>query len=213
MDSYALELYGSVPSLMIAPDAQTTWTLDSICSSGTGDIEIELGFGRGWFLLGRAAHRPDVRILGMETRRKWVHVASKRAERQELKNIRVYHADARDVLPRIEDSGRVQTVFINFPDPWWKKRQRKRTLISPTLLRELERIIRIGGKLFVQTDVPNRAEYYLSLLNGAEAFRNEDSDGLFHGENPFGAQSHRERKCIEENIPVYRMLFRRIDEG
>jgi len=210
MDEVALELYGNVPSLMIAPDAATTWKLEELCPPGTGEIEVELGFGRGHFLLGRAKTEAGIRFIGLETRRKWVHVASRRAERQDIRNMRVYHADARDVLPRIEDSNVVNTVFINFPDPWWKKRQRKRTLISPTLISQLHRLIMTGGTLFVQTDVPDRADFYLSLLNAYEGFENEHPDSDFIGENPFGTRTHREGKCIEDNIPVYRMLFRKV---
>ena len=102
-------------------------------------------------------------------------------------------------------------MYFHFPDPWWKKRHQKRLVLGSGVLDQVARLLRPGGELFVQTDVEDRADRYETLIAGHAAF---EAGGQHGGsarlaENPYGARSHRERRAIDDAIPIYRLRFRR----
>jgi len=172
-----------------------------------GEIELEIGFGRGMFLLERAQAAPSARLLGIEIKRKWAYLVSQRAARLELAGVRVFGADARELLPRIGPEHSLARAFLHFPDPWWKKRHGKRRLRGQHLLDPLARLLAPAGELFIQTDVEERAQEFVSELRAHPAFELPDEPFLVdHG---YGARSNRERRAIADGLPVYRILARR----
>ncbi|MET0283067.1 MAG: tRNA (guanine-N7)-methyltransferase [Polyangiales bacterium] len=171
---------------------------------GQGEIELEIGFGHGLFLYERAVARPDARLLGLEIKRKWAYLVAERCARRGLRNVTVWAGDARGVLPRIPDAA-ITRLFMSFPDPWWKKRHHKRSLVGAALLDEIARILRPGGEFFLQTDVEDRASSHLEALAGDTRF----SAGYLDA-NPFQARSNREARAAEDGLPVYRTLARRL---
>ena len=191
--------YGDVPRLPDGPIAIAD------LAGGPGPFELELGFGRADFLLERARQRPDVRLVGLETRLKWVGLAAQKAKARSLENVHVYAGDARRLASVLGPDASVRTAWLHFPDPWWKKRHEKRRMVTPDLVRGLVRLLEDGGLLFVQTDVPERADAYRAMLRAQPALEDLRSD-----ENPAGVRSHRERRCEEEGLPVYRLSFRRL---
>jgi tRNA (guanine-N7-)-methyltransferase len=175
--------------------------------SDPGEWELEIGFGRGMFLLERAHAAPGSRILGLEIKRKWAYLVGERAQRLGLSNVRVFGADARDVLPRLTPEASLQRVFIHFPDPWWKKRHAKRRLRGPGTFEPLARLLRPGGELFIQTDVEDRAATFLEDMRQHGGFHVPDEG--FVSENPFHARSNREKRAIADGLPIYRILATR----
>jgi len=175
--------------------------------SGAGELELEIGFGHGRFLLERAAHSPDVRLVGVEIKRKWAYLVAERGARRGLDNMIAWAADARFVLPRVP-AGSLTRVFMHFPDPWWKKRHLKRSLVGDTLLDEVARVLTPSGEFFVQTDVRERAELHLAALARHPAFALAGREGYLD-ENPYGARSNREVRAEEDGLPVYRTLARK----
>mgnify|MGYP001813260171 FL=1 len=175
---------------------------------GTGPIELDLGFGRGLSLFERAAVAPQSRIVGIEVKTKLAYKAAERIEKRNLRNVTVLCGDAREILKRAEPDGSVQRVAIHFPDPWWKKRHDKRRVIGEALLTELARLMEPGGQLFIQTDVEHRAEQYVSELRKSPAFSLE-SDRDYIDRNPFDARSNREKRAVEDGLPVWRILATR----
>lgn len=174
---------------------------------GTGPVELEIGYGHGRFLLERAAACPDVRLVGVEIKRKWAYLVAERATRRGLGNTTAWAADARFVLPRIPDAT-LTRVFMHFPDPWWKKRHAKRSLLGDTLLDDVARLLVSGGEFFVQTDVSERAELHLEALARHPAFALA-GEGGYLDHNPYGARSNREVRADEDGLPVYRTLARK----
>jgi tRNA (guanine-N7-)-methyltransferase len=163
------------------------------------------------FLLERAAAAPDSRLLGLEIRRKWATLVDARLAHKGLgARARVLCEDAKLALPRLEPDGSVTRVFVHFPDPWWKKRHQKRMVIGPELVDQIARLLCDGGDLFVQTDVPERAERFEALLAHA-AFEPAGDESLSPrlANNPYGARSNRERRADEDGLPVHRLRFRR----
>jgi tRNA (guanine-N7-)-methyltransferase len=169
------------------------------------EIEIEIGFGRGMFLLQRAAAAPGSALLGIEIKDKLaVRVNERVARLGPTSSVRVLAGDVRTILPQLRPSGCVARVFMCFPDPWWKKRHQRRRLLAAPLLDELARLLRPGGELFLQTDVEDRAEGFLEALRAHPAF--EITGDTYHPENPYGARSNREARAIEDGLPIFRVL-------
>ena len=182
-------------------------------------LEIEVGSGRGGFLFERLAKNPDLAMLAFEISRKWTTLVNERLARHGLADRgRVLADDARLALPRLDPSGAVDRVYFHFPDPWWKKRHQKRLVVGGAVIDEIARLLRPGGELFVQTDVEERAALYETQITGHSAFEPYGDEGAPSpaglrsarlSVNPYGAQSHRERRAETDAIPIYRLRFRR----
>jgi tRNA (guanine-N7-)-methyltransferase len=175
-------------------------------------LELEIGPGRGAFILERSATSTSVAILGIEIRRKWACVVDGRlAERGVGARARVLCEDARLALPRLGPEGVLARVFIHFPDPWWKKRHEKRMVVGDPLLAQIARLLRDDGELFIQTDVPERAQQYRTHVDAQPAFAaaGDEPDTPVLSANPYGARSNRERRADEDGLPVYRLRYRR----
>ncbi len=175
-------------------------------------LEIEIGPGRGAFLMERAAETAKVALVGLEIRWKWAKIVDDRLARGGFgSRARVYGADARFVLPRLKPDESVQTFYVHFPDPWWKKRQQKRLVVVPTFVREMVRLLQPGGTLFVQTDVLERADWYETVLSSVEGLEpNGDEEGSPRvSELPWMARSNRERRVIESGLTPVRFRYRK----
>lgn len=179
---------------------------------GEGHLEIEIGPGRGAFIFERAAADPAARLLGIEIRRKWAQRVDERLARDGLHHrARVVCEDAKQALTRLRPDASVARVFIHFPDPWWKKRHQKRLVIVDPLVAEIVRLLDDGGELFVQTDVPERAEEYAARIGDVAALTaaGDEPGSPVLAENPYQALSNRERRAELDGLPVYRLRYRR----
>ena len=172
---------------------------------GPGAIELDIGFGRGLSLFERAEASPQSRIIGIEVKAKLVYKVDQRLRKHGVTNAAVLQGDAREILKRAGPSGSVRRVAIHFPDPWWKKRHDKRRVLGDALLTELARLMQPGGELFIQTDVEHRAAQYLEQLRQHPSFTLASSDGYLD-ENPFRACSNREKRALEDGLPIWRIL-------
>jgi tRNA (guanine-N7-)-methyltransferase len=119
----------------------------------------------------------------------------------------VFAEDARFAVARFVEAS-IDAVYLNFPDPWWKKRHQKRLVLGEPLLVGLSRVLRPGGRLFIQTDVEERAALYESLLFGRAEFKPQGATPrLDH--NPCGARSPREHRALADGLPIYRLAYER----
>ncbi len=175
---------------------------------GTGPIELDIGFGRGLSLFERAEAAPESRIVGIEVKTKLAYKAAERIERRGLRHVAVLCGDAREILKRAGPERSVRRAALHFPDPWWKKRHGKRRVVGPALLTELARLMVPGGEIFVQTDVEDRAAQYVEALRETPGFTLASPTG-YVDDNPFRARSNRERRAIEDGLPVWRILAER----
>jgi tRNA (guanine-N7-)-methyltransferase len=175
-------------------------------------IEIEIGPGRGWFLVERAEAEPRAALIGLEIRRKWASIVDARLAQRGLgSRCRVFAEDARHALSRLVPDASVRRIFLSFPDPWWKKRHQKRLVVGDRFLDEVVRLLVPGGDFFVQTDVEDRARAYEERINAEPrliaAGDAEGSPRLL--DHPYVARSPRERRAIADGLPIHRMLWRR----
>ena len=180
-----------------------------LVSAGSAPIELEIGPGRGWFMVERLEAEASARMLGLEIRRKWATIVDRRLrERGFGGRARVFAEDARSAVPRFPDAC-VGIAYLHFPDPWWKKRHQKRLVLGQELLGELARVLVPGGELFVQTDVEERGRAYAELVASHPSFTPWGEHAEVE-DNPYAARSPRERRAIADGLPVVRLRYRRI---
>lgn len=136
-------------------DANPTRTpLDLNALFGDGPLWLEIGFGGGEHLVHQAALNPDVGLIGCEPFINGVAMLLGKIRKAGVGNLRVHPGDARDlfdVLPKAS----VSKVFLLYPDPWPKKRHRRRRFVTPEHLEPLARVMAPGAELRVATDIPD----------------------------------------------------------
>jgi tRNA (guanine-N7-)-methyltransferase len=115
-------------------------------------LEIELGAGKGRFLLEWGAAHPEVALIGVERARTYLEMAARRAARAGLANVRLLHTTAEDLLFRCLTTESVTAVHVYFPDPWPKSRHHKRRFFRPDNVARLADVLVPGGVLRVKTD-------------------------------------------------------------
>jgi tRNA (guanine-N7-)-methyltransferase len=202
--------YADAPRLPLGAALGASQILGTSVAEQRG-LELEIGPGRGGFILERLAADPDICIIGLEIRLKWASLLDER-----VRNLgfggrgRVFAEDIRLVLPRFLP-GSLARVFIHFPDPWWKKRHAKRRLAQPDVMEHLAFALAPGGELFVQTDVWDTARAYREAVEQHPEFEPlGDAPGCpLLADNPYGARSPRERRVMADGMPVLRLRYRR----
>jgi len=178
--------------------------------SGFDDLELEIGPGKGRFLLARASSFPRSLFLGVEIRAKYAGIMEARARKLSLGNVVVLNDDVRNVFRDLTETRDLfDRIFIQFPDPWWKRRHARRYLAKEDVVAHVERILKPGGEFFYQTDVFARAGEVLRLLAESALLENLDPHGGFLESNPFGETTAREEVCLELGLPVFRLHFRK----
>ena len=170
-------------------------------------LEIEIGFGRGDFLLDRARRYPDRLFVGYETKTKATRLCLTRIERLQIGNLWLSDDDARFNLSRVVVDRRVDLVHILFPDPWWKSQHQVKRLFSPPFVDLLAAKLRAGGILHFKSDVQEYGELVCYLVENHGAFAAHDPD-LAARLGDY-APTHREHWCARHSKPVWTYLFAR----
>jgi tRNA (guanine-N7-)-methyltransferase len=130
-------------------------------------VEIEVGFGKGGWLIDAAQARPDHNFLGIEVVRALQLYVATRAAKRQLVNVRLACIDARHFLAQRVPPRSVTAIHVYFPDPWWKKRHKKRRVFTPEFAAAAEQALVLGGKLLIGTDV----EEYFGVMTEIVALR------------------------------------------
>ncbi len=132
-------------------------------------VWLEIGFGGGEHLVAEARAHPDVGHIGCEPFLNGLAKALTAIEADALKNIRLFNGDAGRVIDALPD-GALDGVYLLYPDPWPKRRQRKRRFLSDAMLERLARIMKPGAELRFATDIDDNAGWTLARIFRAPGF-------------------------------------------
>jgi tRNA (guanine-N7-)-methyltransferase len=175
------------------------------------ELEVEIGCADAQFLFERAAQDKSRQCVGLEIREDLVEYVQKKAKKLALPVQAVFcHAQLHTKI--VFDEGAANRVFVNFPDPWFKRRHHDRRMVDGLLAEQIAYVLRSGGELFVQTDVWDIAVDALESFDGdrRERFENLGGEWSFWKEpNPYGVRSWREQNAEETGLPIWRLLYRR----
>jgi tRNA (guanine-N7-)-methyltransferase len=159
-------------------------------------VYVEIGSGSGLHLLKLAELNPAILCIGLEIRFKRAFKTGEKAESLGLKNVLVLRTDARNI-DQLFDTGEVSAFFVNYPDPWDKRRWKKNRILNEAMLGTMHRLLKPGGYLRYKTD---HAEYFHStaeMLSADHWERTKYSTNLLASE------------WISQNIPTeFEYLFK-----
>jgi tRNA (guanine-N7-)-methyltransferase len=143
----------TIPLQRLDPDETLRSVLDwGEVFGAPGPVEVEIGIGKGRFLLEVAALRPEVHHLGVEWANQYLSIAEERAAKRGLTNVRFVRVDAKELLARAVPEGSVDVYYVFYPDPWPKKRHHKRRFFDGPTVDRIAATLKPGGHLHVATD-------------------------------------------------------------
>jgi len=169
--------------------------------------EVELGFGKGRYLLRRASEDRGTRFLGVEVVSEYYRRVALRARRRGLGNLVVLRAEALFLLSAVLPRRFARAVHVYFPDPWPKQRHQKRRLFDPETVDLVLGLLAPDGELFFASDFLEYGELVESILRQVPGFAVERlADGW-----PEGPRTHYEAKYVQEGRPIVRLRGRFVD--
>jgi tRNA (guanine-N7-)-methyltransferase len=171
-------------------------------------LELEIGSGHGGYALAFARLHADRALVAIEQRRKFAEALRAKAEKRSHRNLIVIHGDARLLAPRLFRAGALAAIHVHFPDPWWKRRHRRRRLVDDGMSGLLLRLLHPGGVLDFRTDVERCASEALERLE-AVGFVNEAGPGRFADRAADEIPSTREKRYLATGQPVWRLSMTR----
>ncbi len=172
-------------------------------------LEVEIGSGKGLFLRTAAAARPEINLLGIEVAQKYARFAAAALAKRGLSNAKVVAADALRVFTEVLRDESLAAVHIYFPDPWWKKRHKKRRVMRESLVRDVERTLQPGGMLHFWTDVEEYYHESLALLAAHTRLSGPLEVPEAAAAHDLDYRTHFERRMRLQDEPVYRAEFRK----
>jgi len=177
--------------------------LDSLLP-GTGPWEIELGFGKGRFLLARAEAQPGSRFLGVEVAGEYFRLVARRLERRGLANLALVRAEALSLLATTIPPGSASALHVYFPDPWPKSRHQRRRLFSPSSVDLVLGALAPGGTLWFATDYLDYGEEVRRILASFPGVEVRTVEGGW----PEGPRTNYEAKYEREARAILRLEVR-----
>lgn len=210
-----------MPKRTIKDYPQVSLKQDDLCGAinfedifgRSAPVHIEIGSGKGTFLVNQARHQPEINFLGIEWANKYYRAAVDRIGRWQIKNIRLIRTDAAEFLAEFISPASIECFHIYFPDPWPKKRHNKRRFFSTSNLAVVLRCLKPNGTIQLATD---HKDYFQQaneviekeLLNGSieivDFIRSADAT------ETEAVGTNYERKYIKEGRAVYTVAIKKL---
>lgn len=175
--------------------------LDSTTAGDASEWEVEIGFGKGRYLLRRALAEPPTRFLGIELAGEYFRLLVGRAQRRGVKNLLAIRGEAQTLLAAVLPRGFARAVHVYFPDPWPKARHERRRLFDAQTVDLVLALLRPGGTLWFATDYLAYGEAVAALLAS-----HPDTDVRRRPTGwDEGPRTNYEAKYIVEGRPILRL--------
>ena len=172
-------------------------------------VHVEIGCGKGTFLVNEARGQPEVNFLAIEWARKYYRWAVDRIGRWDLTNVRIVRAEAAQFVKDVVPSQSVDCFHIYFPDPWPKRRHHKRRFCKLDNVEQLVRCLKVGGLVRIATD---HAEYYELIRSLVEGHNQLETVHFLAGAGASLGEwvgTNFERKYIKQDRPIYTLAARK----
>jgi len=171
-------------------------------------VELEIGCGKGGFLLRQAQAHPDRNYVGIEWANEFYKFAADRMARWGVGNVRIMRTDARHFAVHRLRPASLAAIHVYHPDPWPKKRHHKRRLFTAEFVEAAARVLMPGGLLRIQTD---HAEYFeqIRMVTRHPLLMAIEFDDLEFGITGEGVETNFEIKYLRKGRTMHRLAFRR----
>ena len=168
---------------------------------------VELGTGKGDFLTQLAEREPDICFLGLEVEPTVVYAAARKIREKGLKNVRLMIFNINNIETLFNEN-EIDRIYINFCDPWPKKRHAKRRLTYITFLEKYKKILKPEGEIQFKTDNRGLFDFSLEQFESANAKVSEITYDL-HSDNPVdNIETEYEKKFSSLGVPINRCVVR-----
>jgi len=149
---------------------------------GNGNpLKVEIGFGMGDFLIEMATRERHSNFIGIDFTKSGVQSLLTKVKTHQLGNIRVVYGDARNKLSALFRDEELETVYVNFPDPWPRKRHLKRRLFNPEFVNLLAQKLGSGGHVYLATDSESYAQQMMEYFDAEPSCQNMNQPSGFLG--------------------------------
>ncbi len=170
-------------------------------------LEVEVGSGKGLFLRTTAPVRPESNFLGIEIVHKYAAFAAAGLLKAAATNALVVSGDALRIFGELIPDSSLAAVHVYFPDPWWKKRHRKRRVVNEVFLRNVQRALLPGGRFHLWTDVEEYFQASLELIAQTTRLSGPLPVAESPAEHDMDYRTHFERRVRQLGGPVYRAEY------
>ena len=162
-------------------------------------IHLEIGMGKGDFLLNMALKHPDINFIGVEKYSSVISYAIKKIQLYEISNLRIINDDALNLKDILKD--KIELIYLNFSDPWPKKRHAKRRLTSDVFLQIYDQLFKNKPHIIMKTDNDDLFAYSLQTLEDyGYIFKRIEYD--LHNTNIDNVLTEYETKFSQEGIKI-----------
>ncbi len=205
------------PRLDLRPYFQTLDDIDGPLNweslfANDNPVEVEVGAGRGLFLVNAGLSNPETNYLGIELSYKEGRRAARRIHKRQMPNVRVLGGDAKLIVGERIPVNSVSAVHVYFPDPWWKRRHKKRRVFDDVLLQGIRRILIVGGNLHVWTDVEEYFQVMTDLVRETSWFGPQITPAERAAEHDLDYHTSFERKKRKLGLPIYRAMWSMLEK-
>ena len=169
-----------------------------------GPIHIEVGTGKGQFIVGMARQNPDINYIGIELQTSVAVMALDKILEEELPNVILLNTDGGQISDYFE-SGEVDRVYLNFSDPWPKARHEKRRLTYRTFLTSYQQALKPKGEVHFKTDNRGLFEYSLASVSQFGMILDQVWLDLHNSDFEGNIQTEYEEKFAAKGQPIYRV--------
>ncbi len=171
-------------------------------------LELEVGSGKGLFIQTASAANPETNFLGIEVAKKYAELAATKLAAENRTNAIMAAGDALPVIENQIAANSLEAIHVYFPDPWWKKRHRKRRVVNEHTIAHYSRALRPGGRLHFWTDVLDYFEPTVELIaEFAPELGVPIPEEEAESTHDLDYRTHFERRSRKYNIPVYRVRY------
>ena len=170
-------------------------------------LVIEVGSGKGLFICRAAVDHPEKNLLGIEISKKYARLAAFKLARVGAAHTKMIRGDAQPIFANLLLAGSISEVHVYFPDPWWKKRHRRRRVINERFLIHVQRVLVPGGKLHFWTDVQEYFETGLELIDKVTGLKGPHKPVEVTAEHDLDYRTHFERRMRQHGKVIFRSEF------
>ena len=166
-------------------------------------IHIEIGMGKGDFIIGMAINNPDINFIGIEKYDSVIVKAIEKIEDKQINNLKLIRMDANNIDNVFDKE--IDLIYLNFSDPWPKNRNAKRRLTHERLLSKYEKIFKLEKKIYMKTDNASLFEFSIQSLSEFGYKLKNISLDLHNSDFKDNIQTEYEKKFSSKGVKINRL--------